>query len=102
MRAIGLAAAMLTAACAARPPAAATPPGSPVDVDALVRRGCYACLEEAFTAASSRGTSEQAFEAALLLVARSKELGVPPGPWLQRAAAILPQGPEWAVYYDIV
>jgi tetratricopeptide (TPR) repeat protein len=102
MRAIGLAAVLLTAACAARPPVAAAPTPPPVDVDSLIRRGCYACLEEAFRAASVGGASEQAFVAALLLAARSKELGIPPGPWLQRAAAILPQGPEWAAYYDIV
>src|SRR5918992_1671529 len=102
MRAIGLAAVLLTAACAARPPGTAAPPAPPVDVGALIRRGCYACLEEAFTAASARGASQQAFEAALLLVARSKEVGVPPGSWLQRAAAWLPQGPEWGAYHDIV
>jgi tetratricopeptide (TPR) repeat protein len=103
MRAIGLAAILLTAACVARPPVVAAPPTpATVDVDALIRRGCYACLEAAFTAASIGGASEQAFEAALLLVVRSKELGLPAGPWLQRAAAILPPGPEWAVYYDIV
>ena len=102
MRAFGLAAFLLTAACAPRPPVAAAPAAPPVDVDALIRRGCYACLQEAFTAASARGASKQAFEAALILVVRSKELGVPPGPWLQRAAALLPQGPEWGAYYDIV
>src|SRR5918992_3403828 len=102
MRAFGLAVVLLTAACAARPPVAVAPTAPPVDVDALIRRGCYACLEQAFTAASARGASEQAVQAALLLVARSKELGVPPEPWLQRAATLLPQGPEWAAYYDIV
>jgi tetratricopeptide (TPR) repeat protein len=102
MRAIGLAAILLTAACAARPPAAPASPAPTVDVDTLIRRGCYACLEAAFTAASAGGAGEQAFEAALLLVVRSKELGLPSAPWLQRAAALLPPGPEWAVYYDIV
>ena len=53
-------------------------------------------------AASIGGASEQAFEAALLLVVRSKELGLPAGPWLQRAIAILPPGPDWAAYYGIV
>jgi tetratricopeptide (TPR) repeat protein len=101
MRAIGLAAILLTAACAARPPVVAPPPAPTVDVDALIRQGCYACLEAAFTAASAAGAGEQTFEAALLLVVRSKELGLPPEPWLQRAAAILARAPEWAVYYNI-
>src|SRR5918996_950752 len=102
MRAIGLAAILLTAACAARPPIVALPPAPAVDVDALIRQGCYACLEAAFAAASAAGAGEQAFEAALLLVVRSKELGLPPESWLQRAAAIRPRAPEWAAYYDLV
>ena len=101
MRAFGLAAILLTAACAARLPVVAPPTAPTLDVDALVRQGCYACLEAAFMAASAAGAGEQAFEAALLLAVRSKELGLPPGPWLQRAAAILPRAPEWRAYYDI-
>ena len=102
MRAIGIAAILLTTACAARPPVVAPPPSPTVDIDALIRQGCYACLETAFRAASAAGAGEQAFEAALLLVARAKELGLPPGPWLQHAIARLPQGTEWAAYYAIV
>ena len=102
MRALGLAAVVLTAACAARPPAVTPPSAPPADIDALTRQGCWTCLEKAFTAASAAGAREQAFEAAILLVARSKELGVPPGPWLERAITILPQGTDWAAYYAIV
>src|SRR6185436_11860382 len=35
-------------------------------------------------------------------VARSKELGLPSGPWLERAAALLPPASEWAGYLEIV
>ena len=106
MRALFLAACLiLTAACAGRPSPTLTvtvPPPPPVDSDALVRRGCYRCLEEAFTAASARGATPQAFEAALLLVLRSKELGLPPDRWIQRAQALLPPGPDWAMHLEIV
>ena len=94
---------LLTGACAARPPVAARPPAQPViDVEAQIRRGCYRCLESASTAASATGATEKAFEVALLLAARSKELGLPPGLWLERALTILPPGPGWPAYFDIV
>src|SRR5688500_2387779 len=102
MGAIGIAAILLTTACAARPPVVTPPPAPTVDIDALIRQGCYACLETAFMAATAAGADEQAFQAALLLVVRSKELGLPPGPWLLHAAATLPPGPEWARYFEIV
>lgn len=93
---------VLTAACATRPPAIPLPAAAPsVDIDALVRQGCYRCLEAAFEAAKGRST-EQAFEVALLLAARAKELGLPHGPWLQEAATNLPVGAEWATYLEIV
>jgi tetratricopeptide (TPR) repeat protein len=80
----------MPAGCAARRPAAvATRPTSAaaddVDVERLIRQGCYRCLERAFTAAEARGAATQAFEAAALLVLRSKELGLPTEPWLRRA-----------------
>jgi tetratricopeptide (TPR) repeat protein len=93
----------VAAGCAARPPAASLPAPLPaVDIDALFRRGCYTCLETAHAAAVRGGAREKAAEAALLLAARSKELGLAPGPWLRRAAEMLPAGPDWAAYYDIV
>lgn len=95
---------LLTAACAGRPPL--VPPSVPatpaVDIDALVRRGCYRCLETAFEAASKAGLAGKTFETALLLAARAKELGLPFGAWLERAQASLPVGAEWATYLEIV
>jgi hypothetical protein len=87
---------MLTsgAACAARAPAAVTAPDpatrARANVDALIQRGCYHCLEEAYAAASDPA----AFETALLLAARLKELGLPYQPWLERARAVMPAGPD--------
>lgn len=96
---------VLAAACARGPGALRVPAPAaarPVDVDALIRRGCYRCLESAFHAAVAAGTAAKAAEAALLLTARSKELGLPPRPWLGLALDHLPPGPEWAAYFDIV
>ena len=82
----------MLAGCASRRPAAiATRPASPaaedVDVERLIRQGCYRCLERAFTEAEARGAATPAFEAAALLVLRSKELGLPTEPWLGYARA---------------
>ena len=101
-----LALVLLTTACATRPPAPAALPNRPaapaVDVDALVRRGCYRCLESAWHAASNSGNEQAAFEIALLLVARSKELGLPFDRWLDEARGSLPVGTEWELYLDVV
>jgi tetratricopeptide (TPR) repeat protein len=79
---------LLTIGCASRAPVAPSS-DQPVpftdDVSGLIRHGCYRCLEEAFERAQARGTTEQAFEAAALLVLRSKELGLPHVQWLNSA-----------------
>ncbi len=100
-----LVAVMLSAGCAARvaPALRADPPVPPAAaVDALVGQGCYRCLASAHEAASAAGLQDKAYEAAILLAARSKELGLDPGPWLSQAHAALPPGPEWALHLDIV
>ena len=72
--------------------------------DALVREGCYQCLEQALAtyeriADTPRGPSAArrgAFDAAVLLAARARELGIPPEPFLSRArrhATRLPAAP---------
>jgi tetratricopeptide (TPR) repeat protein len=61
--------------------------------DAHVQAGCYTCLAEALTiyeraGADPRGPAtarRAAFETAVLLAVRAKELGVPADRWLQRA-----------------
>jgi tetratricopeptide (TPR) repeat protein len=96
---------LLFTGCASRPVDAppSTVPIPPVNVATLVYRGCYQCLESAFAAATSSGSREQAFEVALLLASRSKELGLPPERWLAQAHSLLPVGEnDWAMYLDIV
>jgi len=86
--------------CAARNPV--TTPSDLADIaraDALVRDGCYRCLQDALgiygslTAASSRRPTEQvlrgALEVSLLLAVREKELGLAPEASLARARELL-------------
>jgi hypothetical protein len=79
------------AGCAARRTADAVDPrpgpSSAVEIEQLIRHGCYRCLEQAYAEAETRGLATQAFEAAALLVLRSKELGLPTEPWLGHARA---------------
>lgn len=94
-----------SAACAVRPPAIAPPvrsASSTTAVDAQIERGCYRCLAQAYDAAAAASDRTRAFEAALLLTARAKELGLPYLPWLERARAVLPTGPDWSDYLAIV
>ena len=94
------------AACATRvqPPAPLEPPAVEFDADAdgLIRRGCYRCLEQAYEEAQQQGAREQAFEAAALLTLRSKELGLPSDPWLDRAHALAGTDPSLTAYVDMV
>ena len=94
-----------SAACAVRPasiaaPAAAT--SSTAAIDTLIARGCFRCLTKAYDAAVTAGQQNRTFEAALLLAARAKELGLPYAPWLERARGALPVGPDWTDYVAIV
>src|SRR4029453_18733356 len=76
--------------------------------DALFDAGCYSCLKQAFELydrslhslappAEARG---KAFDAAVLLPAREKELGLAATPWLDRAAALA--ATDERIYVDIV
>jgi len=94
-----------TAACAVPPAVIATPPAttsSTTAIDALIARGCFQCLTQAYTAAVTASNQTRTFETALLLTARAKELGLPYAPWLERARAALPAGPDWSDYLAIV
>jgi tetratricopeptide (TPR) repeat protein len=94
-----------TAACAARPAAIATPAAttsSTSTIDALIARGCFGCLTQAYSAAVTASNQSRIFETALLLTARAKELGLPYAEWLERARAALPAGPDWSDYLAIV
>ena len=76
-------------ACAPRRTVAVVPAPPPVeDLVAAIGHGCYRCLEQAYDVAQARGVRPLAFEAAALLVLRSKELGLPYAPWLERVRSL--------------
>lgn len=97
--------AVTAAGCAARQPVAAAAPTQPPpavnDLAALMARGCYRCLEQAFEQAQARGATAQAFESAVLLALRSKELGLPSHEWLARARETAPGNEASATYLAI-
>jgi tetratricopeptide (TPR) repeat protein len=91
-------AAMLTACSARRPapvtaptpapasvPVPAAPP--PVDIGALIERGCFSCLQRALAQGRLQNAPAFVFEAAALLTLRAKELGLPYQEWLDIATA---------------
>src|SRR5688572_16065715 len=70
--------AAVASACASRQPvapAAAVPPPTR-DIESLIERGCFRCLEQALVRAEERRQSELAFDAAALLALRAIELGM--------------------------
>jgi tetratricopeptide (TPR) repeat protein len=91
-------------ACATRkatgiPPVVTVPPAVPrIDVDALIRQGCFRCLERAFAAAEG----ERVFEVAALLTLRAKELGLPYAEYRRQAAAAAPVDPAFATYLAVL
>jgi tetratricopeptide (TPR) repeat protein len=101
---IALAALVCAAGCAVhRPPAepvVAAPPRTD-DLKALIDQGCYHCLERAYEEGHARRAGHEAFEAAVLLVLRSKELGLPFADWLAKARAAAPEGDASALYLTI-
>ncbi|MGH9162709.1 MAG: hypothetical protein ACRD2X_22305, partial [Vicinamibacteraceae bacterium] len=64
--------------------------------DTLVAAGCYRCLRNAFTTYEALLEASfqrdqvlpRAYETALLLAVREKELGLPAAPWIDRAKAL--------------
>src|SRR5262245_46700851 len=97
---------LATSVACAVGPATIAPPAAPTSstaaIDALIARGCFGCLTQAYNAAAAASNKIRIFEAALLLTARAKELGLPYGPWLERARAAVPEGPDWPDYLAIV
>jgi tetratricopeptide (TPR) repeat protein len=91
----------LEVGCAARAQAV-LPAQARSSVDPFIERGCYSCLEQAYATASASGAGAAAFESAVLLVLRSKELGLPFAEWLERARMFTPAGEGWKQYLAIV
>ncbi len=99
-----LAVVVLAAGCAARrqAPAPLGEPGPVEELTRLIEHGCYRCLESAFAEAEARGVRAHAFEAAALLVLRSKELGLPFEAWLEKARAHAGSDGSSSLSLDIV
>src|SRR6188508_281797 len=90
-------------ACASRQPA--VPPSVVAlptrDVEALIERGCFGCLELALARADERRQTSLAFEAAVLLALRATELGMPSDEWIARARTYAYASPERAQYLEM-
>jgi tetratricopeptide (TPR) repeat protein len=98
-----LCAAGLTACASRQPvtPAAPVPPQTH-DIEALIERGCFTCLEQALARADERKLPHLAFEAAALLALRAIELGMPSEEWIARARTYAGADPERAEYLEMV
>ena len=77
-------------------------PPSTRDIEALIERGCFRCLEQALALADQRNHAPLAFESSALLVLRATELGMPPDPWLARARALAADDAAWAQYVEMI
>ncbi|HYB93772.1 MAG TPA: hypothetical protein VEC39_02285 [Vicinamibacterales bacterium] len=87
---------LLLSACATRSAAPAFV-AEMTRADALVKEGCYVCLREALAIYERHltlkpapiGAAERAFDAALLVAVREKELGIPPDDSLAKARRLV-------------
>src|SRR5262245_9220628 len=80
--------ATVSLSCARPRPAPLPTPVAPPptrDVEALIERGCFRCLEQALARADERRQIPLAFEAVVLLALRATELGMPSEEWIARA-----------------
>ena len=100
--AIGLAGCGARRAQPAAQPTVPTVVAPRVDVDALIRRGCFRCFEQALAAAQANGDREQAFEAAALIVLRAKDLGLPLSERIETMRSLMPAEFGWDVLLGIV
>jgi tetratricopeptide (TPR) repeat protein len=84
---------LLSGACASRTP----PRVSPADLaraQVLASAGCYTCLVEALAIYEKAGPSQAAFETALFVALREKELGIPEEASIEKARALAPPAPS--------
>lgn len=80
------------------------------EADALFARGCYTCLAKAYDVFEAlrlagfepAAMAARAFDTAILLAAREKELAMPADPWIDRARALAPRDSGRAIYLEIV
>lgn len=90
------------AGCAGRKPRPVVAAPPLVDVVAILERGCYACFVEAYETAVRQRQPRLALEAALLAALRSKELGMPPEAWMDRARVAAVAEPASAELIEMV
>src|SRR5262245_55302842 len=88
-RIVALFAALPLAACTARGPAVTSKPDLS-RAEQLFAAGCYTCLTEALAIYEKAGAKQAAFETALFLAMREKELGIPEDATLARARGLAP------------
>jgi tetratricopeptide (TPR) repeat protein len=72
------------------------------DIEALIERGCYKCLEQALALADERSLPDLAFEAAALLTLRATELGMPADEWMARARTLAVGNAARTEYVEMV
>jgi tetratricopeptide (TPR) repeat protein len=92
-------------ACASRHstvPAAPAAPPSTRDIESLIERGCFRCLQEALRLSDERGLQSFAFEAAALLALRATELGMPADEWIAKARMRAAGDPSRLQYLEMV
>jgi tetratricopeptide (TPR) repeat protein len=78
------------------------PPLQTRDVEALIERGCFHCLERALALADERRLPQLAFEAAALLALRATELGMPSDAWMARARTYAGTDLERTAYLEMM
>jgi tetratricopeptide (TPR) repeat protein len=91
--------------CASRQPTVAVAPVTPPptsDIERLIERGCFRCLEQALTRAEERRLSHLTFEATALLALRAIELGMPTDAWMTKIRALAADDAERARYVEMV
>jgi tetratricopeptide (TPR) repeat protein len=89
MRILGILMLLALSACA--PKARGPSPQTLAELakaDSLLRDGCYACLKDALAIYERQKHAQGAFDAALLIAVREKELGIP----TLRLASLIPAG----------
>ena len=91
-------------ACASRQSTipAAPAPLVTADIERLIDRGCFRCLQEALTRADGRNLPALAFEAAALLALRAIELGMPADEWRAKSRMRAADDPSRMQYLEMV
>src|SRR5919109_1969436 len=88
MRTLLVVCALVGASCAARTTTARVSPVELARAQTLAAAGCYSCLVDALAIYEKAGARRAAFETALFVVLRDKELGIPEDAALAKARTL--------------